>query len=83
MKDERFGAFSARYFDRFPLKTSTFRVCILTNWPISAQVEEIQLVYMGLLEAYVYSHREEPASSLGAQLSLLTELRYLYKYTVL
>jgi hypothetical protein len=41
-------------------------------------VEEIQLVYMGLLEAYVYSHREEPASSLGAQLSLLTELRYLY-----
>jgi hypothetical protein len=40
-----------------------------------AQVEDIQNVYLGLLEAYTYSNREEPATILGGQLSLLTELR--------
>ncbi len=70
--------FRSDILDRFPFKTSKRIHCrYLKELAISSQVEEIQLVYMGLLEAYVYSHREEPASSLGAQLSLLTELRYL------
>ena len=39
------------------------------------QVEEVQSVYLSLLESYIYSNRDKPAIALGSQLGLLTDLR--------
>ncbi len=35
----------------------------------------MQLVYLALLEAYICTYKKQPAASLGALISLLTELR--------
>jgi hypothetical protein len=39
------------------------------------KVEEVQSVYLSLLESYIYSNRANPPAVMGAQLNLLTDLR--------
>jgi hypothetical protein len=42
---------------------------------LCVQVEEVQSVYLSLLESYIFAVRENPAKVMGAQLNLLTDLR--------